>query len=79
MFVALAMFTLRRREGCDINEPAFKVPGYPVIPILAYFGTLVVFWNLDNDAKIYTFGWFILGIVIYLVYGIKHSHRSSIK
>ncbi|URL61954.1 amino acid permease [uncultured bacterium] len=77
MFVALAMFTLRHREGKDINEPDFKVPFYPVTPILAFIGTLIVFWNLDSAAKIYTVGWFVLGMIVYFCYGIRHEEHAK--
>ncbi|XIF19412.1 MAG: amino acid permease [Acetilactobacillus jinshanensis] len=72
MFVALAMFTLRHREGKDINEPEFKMPGYPITPIFAFVGTLIVFLNLDRAAQIYTVGWFVLGMIVYFSYGIRH-------
>ena len=77
MFVALGMFTLRHREGHSISMPEFQVPGYPVTPILAFLGTLLVFWNLDNVAKIYTLGWFVIGMIVYFSYGIWHSHLSE--
>lgn len=73
MFVAVAMYTLHHREGRDISIPEFKAPGYPVTPILAFVGTLVVFVNLGTAAKVYALGWFIFGLLIYLVYGVRHS------
>lgn len=73
MFVSVGLFFLRRREGKDIQEPAFKVPGYPILPILSFTFSFLVFMGLDNAAKVYTLIWFILGIAVYFVYGIRHA------
>lgn len=73
MFVSLSIYPLRSREGKDIADPAFKVPFYPVLPFLAFLASLIVFIGLDHQAKLYALLWFILGLVIYLFYGIRHS------
>lgn len=76
MFVSVGLFFLRKREGKDIPEPAFKVPAYPLLPILSFIFSLLVFIGLDHAAKLYTLIWFILGIVVYFIYGIKHAIRE---
>ena len=79
MFVSLGMFGLRPREGKDIPVPAFKMPFYPVLPIVAFISVAIVFWGLSGEAKLYTLIWFIIGLLIYLIYGISHSkkHKST--
>lgn len=79
MFVSLAIFPLRKREGKDINEPSFKMPFYPVLPILAFIASLVVFLGLDIQAKVYALVWFILGVIIYFAYGIRHANTAEKK
>ena len=76
MFVSIGLFFLRKREGHDIAQPAFKVPGYPVVPALAFVFSLLVFIGLDRAAKVYALGWFVLGVIIYFVYGIRHANRE---
>lgn len=76
MFVSVGLFFLRKREGKDIPEPAFKVPAYPLLPVLSFVFSLLVFIGLDSAAKIYTLIWFALGIVVYFIYGIKHAVRE---
>ncbi|MGO2545026.1 MAG: amino acid permease C-terminal domain-containing protein, partial [Leuconostoc mesenteroides] len=49
----------------------------PVMPALAALGSGFIFYELDNQAKIYAFGWFVVGIIIYAVYGSKHSKLSQ--
>ncbi|WEV36321.1 amino acid permease [Lactobacillus sp. ESL0677] len=77
MFVSLGIYRLRPREGVDISEPAFKMPFYPVLPFLAFLGSLVVFMGLDVHAKIYAVIWFIIGLVIYFCYGFAHSTMNK--
>ena len=77
MFVSLGIYALRPREGKDIPTPAFKMPFYPVMPCLAFLASLFVFWGLDIDAKIYAGVWFLLGLVIYFTYGVRHSYLNK--
>lgn len=77
MFVSLAIIPLRKREGKDIVDPSFKMPFYPVLPILAFIASLAVFLGLDIQAKVYALGWFVLGVLIYLIYGIRHSNTED--
>lgn len=77
MFVALGVYGLRRREGKDIPEPGFKMPLYPVLPTVAFLGALLVFMGLGKDAKIYAGIWFIVGLIIYFIYGSKHSYLAN--
>ncbi|MEJ6399889.1 APC family permease [Nicoliella sp. Es01] len=74
MFVSLAMYPLRKREGKDLPMAPFRAPFYPVFPALGFLGSLAIFWGLDIEAKTYSVVWFIIGVIIYFVYGIKHSH-----
>lgn len=74
MFVSIGIYPLRRREGKDINDPAFKVPLYPVLPALGFLASLMVFLGLDYQAKLYAGIWFVLGLVIYFAYGVRHSY-----
>ena len=77
MFVSLAMYRLRKREGKDLPKPAFKLPLYPVLPAITFVLVLLVFWGLSHEAKLYTLIWFFIGIVIYLLYGLKHSKKNE--
>ena len=73
MFVTLGIYKLRPREGKDIINPAFKMPLYPFLPAAGFIGALIVFIGLDYQAKIYSGIWFVIGIVVYLLYGVRHS------
>ena len=75
MFVSIGVLALRRREGKDIPVPAFKMPLFPVLPILGFISVIFVFWGLSTEAKIYTAFWFLFGLIIYFVYGLHHSKK----
>ena len=77
MFVSLAMYRLRKREGKDLPKPDFKLPLSPVLPAITFVLVLLVFWGLSFEAKLYTLIWFVVGIVIYLLYGLKHSKKND--
>ena len=79
MFVSLGIYALRPREGKDIPVPEFKMPFYPVMPFLAFVASLLVFWGLDIQAKLYAGIWFVLGLVIYFTYGVHHSFLNKTK
>ncbi|MCO7040291.1 APC family permease [Staphylococcus lugdunensis] len=77
MFVSIAMYRLRKREGNDLPVPGFKVPLYPVLPAITFVLVFLVFWGLSYEAKLYTLIWFVVGIVIYLFYGVRHSKKNE--
>ena len=73
IFVSLGIYALRRREGKDLPEAQFKMPGYPVMPLVSALFSAVIFWGLNADAKIMMVAWFMIGLIIYFAYGIRHS------
>ena len=77
MFVSIAMYSLRKREGKDLPVPAFKSTVLPCITCHYLLLVLLVFWGLSFEAKLYTLIWFLVGIVIYVFYGIKHSKKND--
>lgn len=77
MIVSIAVYPLRHREGKDIAEPAFKMPGYPLMPALGFLASLIVFWGLSAEAKGYAGLWFVGGLIIYFLYGIRHSRGAT--
>ena len=72
-FVAVGIFSLRKREGHDIAKPDFRVPGFPIVPIITVICLLIVFGGLTASAKLYSLIWYVLGIGIYFGYGIYHA------
>ncbi len=77
IFVSLGIYTLRKREGQDLPEASFKMPGYPYLPAISALFSAIIFWNLNVDAKLLMVGWFALGLIVYFGYGIRHSVLNS--
>lgn len=73
IFVSLGIYALRPREGVDLPKAQFKMPLYPVLPAISAIFSAVIFWGLNEDAKILMIGWFVIGLLIYFVYGLHHS------
>jgi APA family basic amino acid/polyamine antiporter len=53
------------------------MPLYPVLPAIAFLGAFGVFWGLDIQAKMYAGVWFLIGLLIYFGYGIRHSYLNK--
>lgn len=70
-FISFGIIPLRKRE--DIENTGFRMPGYPVLPIIA--GILSVYFviMLPKTTKIMVSIWMLLGLLIYLIYGLRHS------
>ena len=77
IFVSLGIYALRKREGVDLPEAKFKMPGYPVLPAISVVYSIVIFAGLNIDAKLLMIGWFVIGLIIYFAYGIKHSSLNQ--
>lgn len=71
IFISFGIIPLRRRQ--DIKNTGFKMPGYPVLPILAGLVSLYFLWMLPNSTKVMVVIWIALGLLIYFGYGMKHS------
>jgi basic amino acid/polyamine antiporter, APA family len=70
--VSIAVIVLRRREP-ELPR-TFKVPGYPVTPILSVLGCLWIIVGLDAITLLVFLVWTAIVIAWYFVYGRKHSH-----
>ncbi len=70
--VSIAVIVLRRREP-DLPR-TFKVPGYPVTPILSVLGCLWIIVGLDLITLLVFLVWSAVVIAWYFAYGRKHSH-----
>lgn len=71
VFVSFGIIPLRRRQ--DIDHTGFKVPLYPVLPIVSGVLSLYLISQLEVQTLIAAGVWFLIGLVLYLTYGIHHS------
>ncbi len=71
ILVSLGVIVLRRREP-DRPRP-FKVPGYPVTPILSALACFGLILGLERSNWLRLVIWLAIGLVLYFTYGYRHS------
>ncbi|MGH8881240.1 MAG: APC family permease, partial [Stackebrandtia sp.] len=69
--VSIGVIVLRRTRP-DLPR-SFRVPGVPVVPILAALACIYLMLNLPVDTWIRFAVWMVLGLIIYVAYGWRHS------
>lgn len=69
--ISFGIIPLRKRK--DIKNNGFKMPFYPVLPIIS--GLLSVYFNimLPKLTKIMVSFWILLGLIVYFTFGYRHS------
>ncbi len=72
--VAIGVLILRKKQP-DRPRP-FRTPIAWVVCPLAVFGCLLLFVNLSMFAKLFFVGWAVVGLILYRLYGYKHSHLA---
>jgi amino acid transporter len=70
--VSVGVIVLRRTRP-DLPR-AFRVPGYPVTPILAIAACLYLIAGLGLSTYLWFAGWVAVVIAFYLLWGRRHSH-----
>lgn len=70
-FVSFGVIKLRHRS--DIPKGSFKVPLYPVIPIISGLACIGMMCFLSAKTYLFAGIWFAIGLVIYFTYGYRHS------
>ncbi len=71
LIVSVGVIVLRRREP-DLPR-GFKVPGYPVTPILSILGCFWIIKDLRDVTIFVFFGWSAVALLWYFFYGRHHS------
>jgi basic amino acid/polyamine antiporter, APA family len=75
VLVSIGVIVLRRNRP-DLPR-AFKVPGYPVVPILAALSCLFLMGFLTAGTWLRFFVWMAIGLVIYFGYSRSHSRLAN--
>ncbi|MEQ8226018.1 MAG: amino acid permease C-terminal domain-containing protein, partial [Candidatus Eremiobacterota bacterium] len=71
VLVAIAVILLRYKSP-HLKRP-FKVPFVPLIPLLGIGSCIFLMANLVLVAWIRFIVWLAIGLIIYFIYGIKHT------
>ncbi|MGC1214619.1 MAG: amino acid permease [Micromonospora sp.] len=73
--VATAVILLRRTRP-DLPR-GFRVPGGPVIPVLAVVACVVLMLFLTVQTWVRFVVWMVLGLIVYFLYGRRHSRLAE--
>lgn len=73
--MSLGVLPLRKRK--DIENTGFKVPFYPVLPIISAGLCIWMLVQLPLDTWIVSLVWFALGVILYASYGVWHSQLHT--
>lgn len=73
--VSIGVVFLRKHK--NIPYGGFKVPFFPVLPILSFLLCLFLISQLSVLTWIACGIWFIIGFIVYMVYGQKHSKMNK--
>ncbi|MGE7171463.1 amino acid permease [Latilactobacillus sakei] len=75
-FMSIGVIPLRKRKDIP-NKDGFKVPLYPWLPLLSGLLCLFMLFELPAVTWMAAGIWFILGLIIYSSYGLKHSRLND--
>lgn len=70
-WVSFGILRLRHRQ--DIPNDGFKVPGYPYVPLLSGIICIFMICHLNADVYLMAGSWLVIGVIIYFIYGYRHS------
>jgi len=76
-FAIVSIGIIFLRNNNTIPPGGFKVPFYPVLPIVSFLLCLFLMSRLSYHTWIACGIWFVIGIIIYFVYGRKHSLMNN--
>lgn len=75
-FIVASVGVLKLRKRQDIDHSGYKMPWYPVLPIISALASIGLFVSLNKDALILTLVWVVVGALVYVAYGAKHSTKD---
>jgi APA family basic amino acid/polyamine antiporter len=76
-FVIVCTAVLIMRKKYPDAERPFRCPWVPVVPILGILSCLMLMFSLPADNWLRLFVWLAVGLVIYFLYGRRHSVMAA--
>ncbi|MSR75948.1 MAG: amino acid permease [Planctomycetes bacterium] len=75
VLVSLGVIALRIRD--PHRHRPFKVPGYPITPLISALACLGLIFGLEASNWLRFAVWLALGVLVYFCYGIRHSRLAK--
>ncbi|MBP7865489.1 MAG: amino acid permease [Acidobacteria bacterium] len=76
ILVCAGVFILRRTDP-DAPRP-YRVPFFPFTPVAGVLICLVLMFSLSRESWLRLLVWFVIGLVLYLAYGRRHSRVRTL-
>ncbi|HEX6740962.1 MAG TPA: amino acid permease, partial [Sphingomicrobium sp.] len=70
--VSLGVMILRQKDPGRARP--FRTPAIYVVAPLSILGCALLFFNLNRESQLLFFSWTAIGLVLYFLYGFRHSH-----
>ena len=70
--VSLGVMILRKKDPGRVRP--FRTPAIFILAPLSIAGCVLLFINLNMESKLLFVSWTVLGLVVYFLYGYRHSH-----
>lgn len=74
-FVSFGILIVRKRD--DIENTGYRMPGFPILPVLSGAFSIFMITQLQKATLITALIWFIIGLIVYMTYGLKHSRLNQ--
>ena len=71
VMVSIGVLVLRKKRPQATG--GYRVPFVPVLPVLSALLCFYLMLNLTTLTWLRFLGWMVIGVVIYLAYGMRHS------
>ncbi|MEW2157185.1 amino acid permease [Streptomyces sp. NPDC007189] len=76
-FAVVSLGVLILRRTAPELKRAFRVPGYPVVPVLSVVACGYLLYELPLDTYLLFGGWLALALVVYLLYSRRNSRLET--
>lgn len=76
-FTMVSAGILLLRKNKNVPSGGFKVPFYPVLPILSFVACIFLILQLSIHTWIACLIWFLIGLIVYFIYGKRHSTMNK--
>jgi len=77
LFVHLSLLKLRRIE--PTVKRGFRVPLYPVLPVIGAICCVILMYYLSDNAKIASSLWFAVGLIVYFIMTRRHEKSKHLQ
>jgi APA family basic amino acid/polyamine antiporter len=77
VIVCAAVLIMRRRHP-EVERP-FRVPFVPLVPILGIASCILLMFSLPSENWLRLFVWLAIGLMIYFLYGRRHSTLARLR